>query len=138
MPLGGSHVIHPHWSAHHRPTATSTMTSECVITRRSPSGTTDDDGKWTPAAPSDIYSGTCRVQVLTTNERVLVVGETQNTRRRYQVSIEWDAAEISIDDLVCITKAKDPRLAGKQLRVADIAYGSEQWERDLVCMEMEN
>lgn len=139
MGLGsaGSQVIHPRWSDHHRPTATGTMTAECVITDRPRAGTTAADGTWTPATPATLYTGPCRVLAVTTHERVLVVGETQDTRRRYLVSVRYDAAEIAIGALVEITKAKDALLVGKKLRVADVALGSEQWERDLTCLEME-
>lgn len=140
MGLGGagSHAVHPRWSQHHRPTATATMTATCVITRRDGAGTTSAGGAWTPSAPSTVYTGPCRVLAVTTHERVLIVGETQDTRRRYQVSIRYDANEAHIGDVVEVTESADPDLGGKKLRVSDISLGSEQWQRDLICLEMED
>lgn len=140
MGLGGAgrHVIHPRWSEHHRPTATGTMTATCVISYRTGSGTTASDGTWTPGATETLYTGPCRVLAVTTHERVLVVGETQDTRRRYQVSIRHDAPETPVGALVAITESVDPQLVGKKLRVSDITLGSEVWERDLICLEMED
>lgn len=138
MPLSGSHVIHPRWSEHHRPTATSAMTAECIITRATGPGTTAPDGTYTAAARTTIYTGVCRVVARPViNEGVKVAGETQETHRHYQVSIRHDTPEILIDDLVEVTVAVDAGLAGKKLRVVDVAYGSEQWQRDLLCDERE-
>lgn len=137
MPLPGSHVIHPRWSEHHRPTATSAMTGECIITRRAGAGITAPDGTYTPAAAATIYIGPCRVQARSTDERIELAGEAQETHRRYLVAVRHDAPEILVDDLVGITAAVDARLVGKELRVVDITYGSEQWQRDLICDERE-
>lgn len=140
MGLGGAgrHVVHGGWSQHHRPTATGTMTAECVITHRTGDGSTGAGGDWAPNPPVTLYDGACRVLAVTTHERVLIVGEEQDTRRRYLVSIEYDAAEMPIGALVKITKSKDAHLVGKSLRIADVEHGSEQWQRDLTCLEMEN
>lgn len=114
------------------------MTAECVITRRNPAGTTDVHGTWTPSAPTTVYTGPCRVQVLSTREHVVVVGEAQETRRRYLVAIRHDAAIVHLGDQVLITSAVDPQFAGRILRVTDVGYGSEQWERDLNCEDLED
>lgn len=136
MPLPGTRVIHPDWSAHHRPTATGAMTATCIIRRRGEGeGTTNPDGTVDPPAAVTIYTGPCRLQALTTNERIEVAGDTQDTVRRYLIPVEWDAALIEVGDEVEITEAKDPQAAGIKLRVVDIRYGSEQWQRDLVAEE---
>jgi len=138
MPLPGTRVIHPRWSERHRPTASGTLTSTCVITRRTGAGTTGPTGTFTPAAAATIYTGPCRVVVAqNTSERLLVRGDAEETHRRYQVSIRYDADDLQVGDLVTITAAVDPHLAGKGLRVIDVRYGSEQWERDLICDELE-
>lgn len=137
MPLPGSRVIHPRWSQHHRPTALGTMTATCTVIRVEGEGSSDPDGTWHPPLPTDVYTGPCRVQGLPVNERLLVVGERQETHRRYQVSLRHDTAP-QIDDLVTITASVDTGLVGKTLRVIDVQYGSEQWQRDLICDELEN
>jgi hypothetical protein len=54
------------------------------------------------------------------------------------VTIRYDAATIHVGDLVGITASVDGGLVGRQLRVADVTYGSEQCERDLTCEELED
>jgi hypothetical protein len=143
MGLGGAgrHVVHARWSEHHRPTATGAMTAECVITRAAttgPGSTTADDGTWTPATPDTIYTGPCRVTSPPfTREQVVPAGQAQQTERRYGVFVEWDADEFLVDDQVEILSARDPLLPGKVFRVTDVAYGSEQWQRNLTCEEVE-
>lgn len=137
MPLPTTRVIPSGWSDHHRPTAAATMTAECVITRPSGGGTTGPDGTWTPSPATTLYTGACRVQALPTNERLLVRGDATETHRRYLVAVEWDSADPAIGDLVAVTTSVDPHLTGKTLRVIDIRYGSEQWQRDLICDETE-
>ncbi len=115
------------------------MTASCQITRRpSGGGSTGPDGTWAPAAPTVVYTGPCRVQALATRQEIQVVGEAQETRHRFLVAVRWDAAEMRVGALVAITSAVDPRLAGKQLRVLAVEYGSEQWQRDLTCEELED
>jgi hypothetical protein len=134
MPLPGTRVIPDGWSAHHRPTATGTMTGRCTIRRTAGEGTTGADGTWTPDAGADVYDGPCRLQALS-NERVEVAGETQDTVRRYLVVIEHDADHVEIGDEVEITAAKDAQAVGMTLRIVDVRYGTEQWERDLIAEE---
>lgn len=137
MPIPGTGVFHPKWSGHHRQTATSTMTADCTITRRGGAGTTGATGTWTPAAAQAVYTGPCRVQEIGITERLLVIGEGQETHRRYQVSILHDAAEVKVSDVIEVTASVDKGLPGKKLRVVDVRYGSEQWQQDLVCDELE-
>lgn len=138
MPLPGTGVFHPDWSAHHRPTATTAMTATCRITRNAGDGTTGPDGTWTPASPTTVYTGPCRVTSPPfSREEVIPSGATQVTQRRYGVFIEWDADEIHIGDQVEILTAKDPLMPGKIFRVVDVAYTSEQWQRNLACEEVE-
>lgn len=138
MPLAGSHVIHPRWSEHHRPTATGTMTGECIVTRQATAGTTDAGGRFTSGSATTIYTGVCRVTPLIRPARVEVVGEAQETHRHYQVAVRYDTPEVQIGDLVDITIAVDAGLAGRKLRVIDVTYGTEQWQRDLLCDELED
>lgn len=142
MPLPGSRVIPANWSQHHRPTAAAAFTAECVITRPTGAGSTASDGTWTPSPDDTIYSGGCRAVPLSTDQgRVRVSGEAQQTPRRYHIGIEHDADRVLIGDVVMFTQAQDDRLAaglvGLKFRVADIRYGSEQWQRDLLAEEIQ-
>lgn len=136
MPLSGCHVIHPRWHEHHRPTATRAMTSTCVITRPIAKGATAADGTWSPAPAQTVYDGPCRVVADSANERLLVTGETQTRSRRYLVIVEHDTEEIKTSDTVKITDAADEGLIGVELRVVDIRYGSEHWQRNLGTEEI--
>lgn len=140
MPLPGTRVIHPRWSERHRPTATSAMTSTCVITRAASTGegaVTAADGTWTPGQRTTIYTGPCRVVPETSNEERIPTQDMQVTRRRYAVMIRWDGDAFQIGDQIQITEAADPQLAGKAFRVVDVTYGSEQWQRNLLAEEIE-
>lgn len=137
MPLTGSGVFHPRWSEHHRPTASSTHSAACIITRVTGTGTTDSDGTWHPSSTSTIYAGPCRLTPQPSTDRTAVSGEQRVVARLYEVAIDWDAADILTGDDIAITTAVDPHLAGKRLRVTDVRYGSQQWERVLIAEENE-
>ena len=137
MPLPNTRVIHPGWSPRNRPTATGTMTGACRITRISGDSTVGPDGTWTPPAAATVYTGPCRVVAATNDGQWLTGEQTQLTRREYDVAIEWDAAIIEVGDTVTITRARDPRLSGMQFRVQDVRHGTEQWQRNLLCEEIE-
>lgn len=139
MPLAGrgAQVIDPRWNTFHRPTATATMDAECIITRPSGTGTTDADGTYTPSPGTPIYTGVCRVVTMIRTDAVQISGEAQETHRRLQVGIRYDAPEIRPGDLVDITMTADPQLLGRKLRVLEVAFGSEQWQRNLICDERE-
>ena len=129
--------LHPRWSDHHRPVATGLMTATCTITRPSGAGTTSLSGDYTPSAPDTIYTGPCRVTPRTADERLLLAGEDQVTSRRYAVAVPYDAPEILLGDSVTVTSAVDTGLIGLGLRVLDVRYASEQWQRDLYTEEIE-
>lgn len=138
MPLPGSCVIHVRWSEHHRPTATSTMTAECVITRAAAVGTTADDGTWSPPARATVYAGACRiVPSPARTELAAVIGERRIIYRHYEIQIRYDTAEIHTGDVLEVTAAIDAGLVGLTLRIADATYSSEQWSRVLVATEFE-
>lgn len=139
MPLGGTGIFHPRWSQHHRPSATTTLTSTCRITRASGDGATDPDtGDWDPAGTTVVYTGRCRiVSPPFSHEQVDNGGEAQVTSRRYGVTVEWDAPEPRVGDVVELLEAADPLLAGREFRIVDVVFSSEQWQRNLACEEIE-
>lgn len=113
------------------------MTATCTVTHRSGTGTTSGSGRYTPPAATTLYTGPCRVSLATVNERVEVVGENQETHRRYQVWLQYGAAEPPIGSLVNITDCPQGSLTGKKLRVVDTRLGSEQWQETLMAEELE-
>lgn len=144
MGLGGPArgIFHPRWSARHRRSVETALTSSCVITRRGEGdGVSGPDGSWTPPARAPIYRGVCRIAakgtVAGSAENRVVFGERQITERDYLVQVPDDAPEIEIGDLVEITENDaDPTMTGTQLRVTDIQLGSQSWLRDLVTNEV--
>ncbi|MDF5758612.1 DUF6093 family protein [Spongiactinospora sp. TRM90649] len=136
MPLPSTRVIGPRWSEHHRPAATGSQTAVVRITRTATDGTTGGDGTWTPPARTTVYDGTARISPHTSEQRFVIVGDRRTVIRECIVAIEWDAAEVLIEDLVEVVEAVDPRLPGVVLRVEDVQGGSEQWERILVATEV--
>lgn len=135
-PLPLQTPIHPRFSEHHRPTATGTQTGRVTITRPGTgTGALNPDGSYTPPAATVIYKGPSRITPRPASELVAIVGEQRTTTRDYAIAIEWDADEIHVDDIVTVDAATDPGLIGKRLRVSDVKYATEQWERVLMAVE---
>lgn len=130
MPLPGHKPIPARWSEHHRPVASGSHTAACEITRAVTPGALDGDGVWHPPTRTTVYTGMCRVTAPAPS-RVVVSGEQQVAVALYEVTIEWDAAEVLEHDLITITDAPDPGIVGKQLHVVDIRHATERFERVL-------
>lgn len=134
VPLAGHTPMPARWSEHHRPVSTGLQTARCAITRTTGDGTLDGAGVWHPPTPTGVYSGPCRVGSAPTASPQ-TVGDRAVYTITHTVAIEYDAAEVLEGDIVTITEAADAGLVGKQLRVVNPRYGSEQWERVLACTD---
>ncbi|MFI7630268.1 DUF6093 family protein [Microbispora rosea] len=130
MPFAGHTPIHPRWSEHHRPVSTGLQTARCTITRTAGGGALDESNVWHPATPTVVYRGPCRVGSAEAASPQ-TVGDQAVSETTHTVAIEWDAAEVLEGDIVTINASADLGLVGKQLRVTNPRYGSEQWERIL-------
>jgi Family of unknown function (DUF6093) len=137
MPLPGTQIFHRRWNEYHRPTATASMDAECIITRPTSTGTTAPNGTYRPGSRTTIYTGVCRVLRVIRPAIAELIGETQETHRHYEVGVRYDCPDLAIDDLVEVTVAADTGLIGKKLRIIDITFGSEQWQRTVLCDERE-
>lgn len=133
MPLPGHTPIHPRWSQHHRPTASSTHTASCVITRASGGGSLDDGGVWHPPDTTVVYRGMCRITVNGDISR-RIIGERLRHTGNYKVAVRWDA-DVKVGDIVTVTDAVDPMLKGRRMQVTDVDMGFQQWERVLAATE---
>lgn len=135
MSLPGTRVIHPDMLARLRPVASGSLVDECTISRPSTAEPTWNAGlgRSVPAAPTAVFTGVCRVQPRPTDDRVVSAGEEPVTLRSYYVELPWDTDEVLVDDLITITASADADLAGRVLRVADIAYTSLHVVRHLIC-----
>lgn len=136
-PLPSTRAIPDGWDAHHRPVATSSMTATCSIRRPATGVYNTATLQYGDADGTLIYSGPCRLQQRTRAEFAGDVAGQQVTTRSYLLAIEWDAAQILVDDIATIDTATDPRLATRKLRITDVQYGSDQWQRDLYAEDFE-
>ncbi|WP_433329967.1 DUF6093 family protein [Spirillospora sp. CA-294931] len=118
MPLPTTRVFPHGWSAHHRPAATDTMTGQCVITR----------------AATQIHSGACRV-IADRSDMRASIGAQDLLTVRYLITVRYDVNDVEPGDIVEITDAADGGLVGRRFTVAEVRYGTQQWERDLYATD---
>lgn len=136
-PLPSTKPIPDGWDAHHRPVATATMTASCSIARPAAGAYNAATLQYAANTDTAIYSGPCRIQQRTSAEATGDVAGQIVTTRSYLVAIEHDAGQVLVDDIVTLTDAVDALLIGRKLRVTDVQYGSNQWQRDLFCEDFE-
>lgn len=88
----------------------------------------------TPAPPALIWSGPGNIQPMVgLNERRVIIGAETRTTNRYVASIEWDAAEILVDDIVRVAASADPRMHGREVVVRDVLGDTFQSRRVVIC-----
>lgn len=137
MPLPNTSVIPTGWDEHHRPVAEDAQTSTGWVRRHGDGVWNDDTGETEFPDPVDIYGSEAEPAAMRIVrdgvETVRDVGERQVVVRGYIVALPADAPEIHVRDEVVIATASDPRFSDKKLWVHDVRYGSQVWERDLVC-----
>lgn len=137
MPFPGTHVFHPDWEAHHRPVAEGAQTATGIIRRHSATGVFNDDaGETEYPEPTTVY-GIAEPEpmriVRDGVETTRVIGERQVVIRNYIVAIPASAPEIRVNDEVVAATAGDAQLPDRSLWVHDVRFGSQIWERDLLC-----
>lgn len=138
MPFPGTSVIPGGWDAHHRPVAEGAQTSTGWVYRYNSAGVFNDaTGKTEYVDPVPVYgtaeaAAPMRIVRDGVDTRV-VIGEREVIQRSYIVTLPVDAGEVLVNDEVRVATASDPLLPGKPLWVRDVRYGSQVWERDLVC-----
>lgn len=138
MPLPGSRVVPDGWEAHHRPVPEGAMTATVTISLPDVAGTWDDATSRTVYGPGTLlWSGAARVQALPVEATTPVVGEQQQTVRRYQVSVPLGCPAVPVGAALDVTTATDQQAEALALRVVDNPDGSLLWERDLVCEQRE-
>lgn len=106
--------------------AEDTFIDEGTITRPSTSPAVLDEttGVSTPAAPTTVYTGRCRVKKASQIEREQMWGDTVVTAVRRIVNVPYTAAEIRIDDVFTPTSSLDPELLRTTMRVSAIGSTS--------------
>ena len=113
------------------------MTDTCTITRANGDPTYNPSTlTYTPATPTTVYSGKCRVKpsVLSGNTTVQA-GEERVALWPFSVSVPFSATDVELDDIVTVTASADASLVGRPLRVRSIARGTNVTARRLDCEE---
>ncbi|MEU5157301.1 DUF6093 family protein [Glycomyces sp. NPDC021274] len=137
MPFPGTGVFHRDWEARNRPVAESAMTATGIVRRYSATGVFNEPaGKTDYPPPVTVYGvdGAARMRVVRDGvETTREIGGQQVIIRNYIVVLPADAPEIRVNDEVVVATAGDARLPDESLWVHDVRFGSQIWERDLVC-----
>lgn len=112
------------------------MTAVATITRHGVGDGTYNPvtGQTTPPTRLTIAAAVkVRVQATTAADAAMVADQTV-TRRPYLVAVPAAVAAVLVDDIVTLDECdNDPQLVGRPLRVRDVHYGTEIWQRDLIC-----
>lgn len=137
-PLPGHQAIPDGWSAHHQPTAESTMTGTCTIyTGASGPAPFPADPMWAPDGTALTQEPIrCRVQALNDTRTNVQADQVQGVRQ-YLVTVPISQAPaLTITDtgpVVVVHTGDDPGVAGLRLKVVDEQHGTLMFERDFVC-----
>lgn len=132
----GTRVIPTGWGASHQPVTDGTRTADCTVSApAAPApGTMDPTtGKYPTSTQTPHYTGSCRVQALTTTSRLADAGERTSTIAGYLVTVPITVAAAVIGHIVKVTNSGDPALDGHTLTVTDVVRGSLLFERGLLC-----
>lgn len=113
------------------------MTATCVITRQATIATSpgwdNTTGRSVYATPTTIYTGPCRIQRAPSRGQPTDIGARQVTARPFTVSIRSDAEPVQAGDVLKVTGATDPGMAGTRFTVTATHPGSLVWTQDLTC-----
>ncbi|MCP3426024.1 DUF6093 family protein [Rothia sp. AR01] len=134
-------LIPPGWHEHHRPVAEAAFTARCRIYHRvldPPVGFERED--WDLVAEG----APCRVQQLNSGAADLGIAAGQIVGAKlYRISLplEW-AHEItggaaSAQIVITDTPRYDPQLTGRRFDVVHVLQGTDLWQRDLLCVDVE-
>lgn len=128
-PLPNTRVIPTGWAAHHRPVADGTLTDPGVVKRIS-------DGPAPYPKPADwtgdttIHEAMFKVEALN-REGGGVPGEQPTAERQYLITTSViDAPAFRAGE-----RGDVVHVIGRQFRILNIAFGSELWEIDLICVD---
>jgi hypothetical protein len=111
------------------------MVDSCTITRGGGEQVFDPaTGQYVTTPGELLYSGPCRVKPQNTADRVVESGGQAVSLWPFLVSVPVSDVSYQVDDLVTVTaSALDATLAGRVLRVRQVAVGSHLTSRRLSC-----
>lgn len=130
MPLPNHSPIPAGWSAKHAAVAEAAMTARCTITRPATGRGTLNKTTGTVTNPGTTIGVEvpCRITATPGDDRSSTLGEQDATWRRYYLAIPA-SYDLRPGDVVTATDGVDDALLGRPLRVADVQYGSQVWQR---------
>ena len=111
------------------------MTDTCTITRPGVRTWDAASGTYTQTSAT-VYTGKCRVRVLTPGDETAQAGEEQVSLWRYVVSVPL-TVDPRLNDEVALDTSADATLVGRVLRVRQVTRGSQITARRMVCEERE-
>lgn len=98
------------------------MRDRCVIRRVLRLDTDRATGKVTPVyAPDPVYSGRCKLTSYEGHETERQVADATLTLQRLSLHLPVGVYEARVGDVIDITRSVDPRLTGRQYRIAQEA-----------------
>lgn len=111
------------------------MVDDIVFTRRTREDTySSATGAVTTAPTDEVYAGECLITRRGTIARETMRGGETEYVDQYKVSVPFDGGPFAIGDVGDVRGCvNDPDLAGQQLRVTTITYGSNIGRRQLTC-----
>ncbi len=129
----GTAVIPADWATGLRPVAEGTMTASAAIRHPGTTQAWSDEAEQNVDTPNAAYyTGTARVQVLSTQARPIITVGDREVVAQYLVTVPATVDPTELD-LVTVTDSGDPALDDQTLLVGQVARGSLLVERDLFC-----
>jgi len=115
-----------------RSTSKSALPDRCTITRPSGEPTLDvGTGYLTPAAPTTVYTGACRVRPRGSQELDIEVGDLHETLGPYVATLPHDMGDVRVDDYLTVTASLDAQLVGRSFQISHVGWSSWQIDRRL-------
>lgn len=87
-------------------------------------------GVSTPAAPTTVYTGRCRIKRPSTEEMTQIFGDTDVSVQRRIVRVPFDTVEVRKDDVFTATSSGDAEVLRQDMRVSVVVAGSMNMYRD--------
>ncbi len=125
------------WGEAHAP-ALERMANAAVTLLPLPAGTPELGADFKPVAVpavAPLWSGRGKVEALSTQRRVQVLGEQAVTIGAFDVEIPHDVTPPPIGTVVTVEHDGDPSMTGRPLFVADVERGGARFGRHLTCVD---
>lgn len=137
MPLPASSIVHPRLAEHLAGWRGNGLPAAGRLERANTAGLVTDPVtlQARPLPPTVIYDGAASVQPYSYGDRLTVIGDAQEVRHRYVVSIELGEERPDIGDVWTTTTTSDPYLLDRPLVVVDVTGDAAAPSRRLLFCE---